>query len=85
MSAALPSAEPDASVIETSVANAARDRKYGRRVLNQYDVFGEIGRGMHGIVRHGIDTTTGEDVVSIAILPYLSISRRCFFAHSRTV
>ncbi|KAF8340532.1 kinase-like domain-containing protein [Cantharellus anzutake] len=62
MSAAPASAETDESVIETSVANAAKTRKYGRRILNQYEVYGEIGRGMHGIVRRGIDTTTGEQV-----------------------
>lgn len=51
--------QPD--VVETHVARKVRDDT-GRKYINQYEVGKEIGRGMHGKVRIGRNTLTGETV-----------------------
>jgi SNF1-activating kinase 1 len=70
-------------VVETTTANVVADRELGHKLLNQYIVYEQIGKGMHGRVRRGRDTTTDEEVVRIRFfhrvhlaLPESSSSRK---------
>lgn len=54
-------------VIETKDAIITNNQSVGVRRINQYQVFEHIGRGMHGKVRRGIDTHTGEQVVRLRL------------------
>ena len=45
----------------------------GRKIINQYEVIEEIGRGQHGKVKLARDLKTG-DHVAIKIIPRLSNS-----------
>ncbi|KAF9519692.1 hypothetical protein BS47DRAFT_1079468 [Hydnum rufescens UP504] len=49
-------------VVETTTATVVADRELGHKLLNQYIVYEQIGKGMHGRVRRGRDTTTDEEV-----------------------
>jgi hypothetical protein len=51
------------AVITTHKVVAGLDSETKRKMINQYIVFEELGRGMHGKVRRGWDTDTEEDVV----------------------
>ncbi|KAF8604646.1 kinase-like protein [Ceratobasidium sp. AG-I] len=51
----------DHDVVETPFVRKVRDDT-GRKFINQYEVGKEIGRGMHGKVRVGYNTETGETV-----------------------
>lgn len=59
----LPTASPAPEVIETHHATARRHDTSGKKMVNQYIVYEQIGKGMHGIVRRGVDDTTGQTVV----------------------
>ncbi|TPX09989.1 uncharacterized protein E0L32_008836 [Thyridium curvatum] len=62
-------------VRETHTANVDRDFTTGRKLINQYEVIEEIGRGQHGKVKRARNLETGESV-AIKIIPRLSKSRR---------
>ncbi|KAI7927417.1 serine/threonine-protein kinase ssp1 [Pyricularia oryzae] len=62
-------------VRETYTANVDRDGTTGRKLINQYEVMEEIGRGQHGKVKLARNTTTGENV-AIKIIPRYSKKRR---------
>lgn len=51
------------------------DNVTGRKVINQYEVIEEIGRGMHGKVKLARNLETGENV-AIKIIPRFSKKRR---------
>lgn len=55
--------DTDRPIVETTEATIASVQGAGIRRINQYLVLERIGRGMHGQVRRGRDTTTGQDVV----------------------
>lgn len=62
-------------VRETSRANVDRDYATGRKLINQYEVIEEIGRGQHGKVKLAKNLENGENV-AIKIVPRLSKTRR---------
>lgn len=62
-------------VRETYTANVDRDGTTGRKLINQYEVMEEIGRGQHGKVKLARNTQTGENV-AIKIIPRYSKKRR---------
>ena len=55
-------------VVETATATVVADKELGHKLLNQYIVYEQIGKGMHGKVRRGQDSITGEDVVRVRFL-----------------
>lgn len=63
-----PSHAPTPEVVETKTAIRGRHDRSGRKMVNQYVVMEQIGKGMHGTVRKGIDVRTSEFVVSIRVL-----------------
>ncbi|KAI9734969.1 MAG: hypothetical protein M1834_002051 [Cirrosporium novae-zelandiae] len=60
---------------ETHLAEIDRDSISGNKVINQYEILDELGRGQHGKVKLGRDTKT-EDKVAIKIVPRYSRRRR---------
>ncbi|ATY61121.1 serine threonine [Cordyceps militaris] len=62
-------------VRETHKALIDNDNVTGRKVINQYEVIEEIGRGMHGKVKLARNLETGENV-AIKIIPRFSKKRR---------
>ncbi|KAG8987927.1 hypothetical protein FRB93_004373 [Tulasnella sp. JGI-2019a] len=62
----LPS-NPNGGVIETHVATKHTHDRSGKKMMNQYIVMETLGKGMHGTVRRGIDSLTGE-LVAIKIV-----------------
>ncbi|XWW94695.1 hypothetical protein V2A60_002641 [Cordyceps javanica] len=62
-------------VRETHKALIDNDNITGRKVINQYEVIEEIGRGMHGKVKLARNLETGENV-AIKIIPRFSKKRR---------
>ncbi|KAJ4261679.1 hypothetical protein NW762_007117 [Fusarium torreyae] len=62
-------------VRETHKALIDSDTATGRKLINQYEVIEEIGRGMHGKVKLARNNDTGENV-AIKIIPRFSKKRR---------
>ncbi|KAJ9130396.1 Serine/threonine-protein kinase ssp1 [Pleurostoma richardsiae] len=62
-------------VRETHVANVDRDFTTGRKIINNYEVIEEIGRGVHGKVKLARNLENGESV-AIKIIPRFSKKRR---------
>jgi serine/threonine protein kinase len=62
-------------VRETHKALIDSDHVTGRKIINQYEVIEEIGRGMHGKVKLARNLETGENV-AIKIIPRFSKKRR---------
>ncbi|KAH7021152.1 kinase-like domain-containing protein [Microdochium trichocladiopsis] len=62
-------------VRETHKALVDLDMMTGRKIINQYEVIEEIGRGMHGKVKLARNLETGENV-AIKIIPRFSKTRR---------
>ncbi|ENH72647.1 Serine/threonine-protein kinase ssp1 [Fusarium oxysporum f. sp. cubense race 1] len=62
-------------VRETHKALIDSDTATGRKLINQYEVIEEIGRGMHGKVKLARNLETGENV-AIKIIPRFSKKRR---------
>ncbi|OAA78604.1 Calcium/calmodulin-dependent/calcium-dependent protein kinase [Akanthomyces lecanii RCEF 1005] len=62
-------------VRETHKALIDNDNVTGRKVINQYEVIEEIGRGMHGKVKLARNLESGENV-AIKIIPRFSKKRR---------
>ncbi|KAG9256178.1 putative serine/threonine protein kinase [Emericellopsis atlantica] len=62
-------------VRETTKALIESDNITGRKLINQYEVIEEIGRGMHGKVKLARNIETGENV-AIKIIPRFSKKRR---------
>ncbi|OAA69858.1 Calcium/calmodulin-dependent/calcium-dependent protein kinase [Cordyceps fumosorosea ARSEF 2679] len=62
-------------VRETHKALIDNDDVTGRKVINQYEVIEEIGRGMHGKVKLARNLETGDNV-AIKIIPRFSKKRR---------
>jgi len=62
-------------VRETHKALIDSDITTGRKLINQYEVIEEIGRGMHGKVKLARNLETGENV-AIKIIPRFSKKRR---------
>jgi serine/threonine protein kinase len=62
-------------VRETHKALIEEDLATGRKLINQYEVIEEIGRGMHGKVKLARNVETGENV-AIKIIPRFSKKRR---------
>ncbi|KAK1967670.1 kinase-like protein [Colletotrichum sublineola] len=62
-------------VRETHKAMIDSDSITGRKLINQYEVIEEIGRGMHGKVKLARNLETGENV-AIKIIPRYSKKRR---------
>ncbi|KAM5343173.1 hypothetical protein ACJ41O_014139 [Fusarium nematophilum] len=62
-------------VRETHKALIDSDTITGRKLINQYEVIEEIGRGMHGKVKLARNLETGENV-AIKIIPRFSKKRR---------
>ncbi|KAI9831457.1 MAG: hypothetical protein M1819_005056 [Sarea resinae] len=60
---------------ETHVADVDRDPISGRKLINQYEIIDELGRGVHGKVKLGRNLTTGDDV-AIKIVDRYSKRRR---------
>ncbi|KAF2736351.1 kinase-like protein [Polyplosphaeria fusca] len=60
---------------ETHVADVDFDPVSGRKVVNQYEVIDELGRGVHGKVKLGRDLGTGQ-FVAIKIVDRFSKRRR---------
>ncbi|KAK2062059.1 kinase-like protein [Colletotrichum caudatum] len=65
----------DHKVRETHKALIDSDSITGRKLINQYEVIEEIGRGMHGKVKLARNLETGENV-AIKIIPRYSKKRR---------
>jgi SNF1-activating kinase 1 len=53
-------------VKETAHAVRGTHERSGRKMVNQYIIMEQIGKGMHGTVRRGLDSTNGDYVVSPA-------------------
>ncbi|KAI9902084.1 hypothetical protein N3K66_003901 [Trichothecium roseum] len=62
-------------VRETHKALIDSDMTTGRKLINQYEVIEEIGRGMHGKVKLARNLETGDNV-AIKIIPRFSKTRR---------
>ncbi|RYP91897.1 hypothetical protein DL770_001957 [Monosporascus sp. CRB-9-2] len=62
-------------VRETHKALVDLDYVTGRKIINQYEVIEELGRGMHGKVKLARNLETGENV-AIKIIPRFSKKRR---------
>ncbi|RKF65078.1 calcium/calmodulin-dependent protein kinase kinase 2/serine/threonine-protein kinase ssp1 [Golovinomyces cichoracearum] len=62
-------------VRETSKAQVEQDFITGRKLINQYEIINEIGRGMHGKVKLGRSLQTGE-YVAIKIIQRFSKKRK---------
>lgn len=62
-------------VRETHKANIDSDTTTGRKLINQYEVIEEIGRGMHGKVKLARNIQSGDNV-AIKIIPRFSKKRR---------
>ncbi|KAH8710891.1 Serine/threonine-protein kinase ssp1 [Beauveria bassiana] len=62
-------------VRETHKALIDNDNVTGRKMINQYEVIEEIGRGMHGKVKLARNLETGDNV-AIKIIPRFSKKRR---------
>ncbi|RKF62524.1 putative serine threonine-protein kinase ssp1 [Erysiphe neolycopersici] len=62
-------------VRETSKAQVEQDFITGRKLINQYEIISEIGRGVHGKVKLGRNLETG-DFVAIKIIQRFSKKRR---------
>ncbi|KAI8958202.1 kinase-like protein [Daldinia sp. FL1419] len=62
-------------VRETHKALVDMDLMTGRKIINQYEVIEELGRGVHGKVKLARDLRTGENV-AIKIIPRFSKKRR---------
>jgi hypothetical protein len=62
-------------VRETNKALIDSDLATGRKLINQYEVIEEIGRGMHGKVKLARNLETGDNV-AIKIIPRFSKKRR---------
>ncbi|KAG8936074.1 hypothetical protein FRC02_004699 [Tulasnella sp. 418] len=62
-------------VIQTTRAGLSTHDRSGRKMVNQYIVMEQIGKGQHGKVRRGIDSTTGE-IVAIKIVERVPKHRR---------
>lgn len=60
---------------ETHIADVDVDPISGRKIINQYEVIDELGRGVHGKVKLGRSLTTG-DFVAIKIVDRYSKRRR---------
>lgn len=60
---------------ETHIADIDVDPVSGRKLVNHYEVIGELGRGVHGKVKLGRSLETGEDV-AIKIVDRYSKRRR---------
>lgn len=60
---------------ETHKALVDLDLMTGRKLINQYEVIEELGRGVHGKVKLARNTETGENV-AIKIIPRFSKTRR---------
>lgn len=67
--------DPLTSSIRTHKALIDSDEITGRKLINQYEVIEEIGRGMHGKVKLARNLETG-DFVAIKIIPRFSKKRR---------
>ena len=61
--------------LTVSVADVDRDPISGRKLLNQYEIIDELGRGVHGKVKLGRNVETGQDV-AIKIVDRYSKRRR---------
>jgi [calcium/calmodulin-dependent protein kinase] kinase len=61
--------------IRTHKAQVEQDFITGRKLINQYEIVNEIGRGAHGKVKLGRSLETG-DYVAIKIIPRFSKKRR---------
>lgn len=57
-----PSTQP--TVLTTHVINKEYDTETGNKIINNFMILKEIGRGMHGKVKLAQDLDTGELVVS---------------------
>ncbi|KAI1139912.1 kinase-like protein [Hypoxylon sp. FL0543] len=62
-------------VRETHKALVDMDQMTGRKIINQYEVIEELGRGVHGKVKLARNLETGENV-AIKIIPRFSKKRR---------
>ncbi|KAK1761270.1 Serine/threonine-protein kinase ssp1 [Echria macrotheca] len=62
-------------VRETNKANVDHDYTTGRKLINQYEIIEELGRGVHGKVKLARNLETGENV-AIKIIPRFSKKRR---------
>ncbi|KAI1153555.1 kinase-like protein [Nemania diffusa] len=62
-------------VRETHKALVDLDQQTGRKLINQYEVIEELGRGVHGKVKLARNLETGENV-AIKIIPRFSKTRR---------
>lgn len=51
-------------VVETNYAVKSTHTRSGKKMMNQYIVMETLGKGMHGTVRRGIVSGSGEFVVS---------------------
>ncbi|KAJ4347572.1 hypothetical protein N0V95_005309 [Ascochyta clinopodiicola] len=60
---------------ESHVADVSHDPVSGRKVVNQYEIIDELGRGVHGKVKLGKDLLTGK-YVAIKIVDRYSKRRR---------
>lgn len=62
-------------VLTTNTINKEYDPETGNKIINNFMIIKEIGRGMHGKVKLAEDLDTGELVVSLCALrcvtPYL--------------
>ncbi|KAI9832959.1 MAG: hypothetical protein M1826_000738 [Phylliscum demangeonii] len=61
--------------LTVNVADVERDPISGRKLLNQYEIIGELGRGVHGKVKLGRNVDKGQDV-AIKIVDRYSKRRR---------
>ncbi|KAF2998183.1 hypothetical protein E8E13_003876 [Curvularia kusanoi] len=60
---------------ESHIADVTRDPVSGRKVVNQYEIIDELGRGVHGKVKLGKDLVSGK-FVAIKIVDRYSKRRR---------
>ncbi|KAK1832779.1 Serine/threonine-protein kinase ssp1 [Podospora conica] len=61
--------------VETHKANVEHDCLTGRKIINNYEIIEELGRGVHGKVKLARNQTT-QELVAIKIIPRFSKKRR---------
>jgi hypothetical protein len=64
-------------VLTTNVINKEYDPETGNKIINNFMIIKEIGRGMHGKVKLAQDLDTGELVVSLLSLLFLFLFSVC--------